>query len=79
MNLPKGLQLDLVGRYTDVLPAVLTIPSIPSYFTFDARLAWQFKSLEISLVGQNLLKSQHNEVSLSKIPRSLYGKVTWRF
>ena len=80
MDLPKGLQLDLVGRYTDVLPAVAaSIPKIPPYFTFDTRLAWQFKAIEISLVGQNLMVKQHTEVGPSKISRNIYGRIICRF
>jgi len=56
MDLPKDLQLDLIGRYSDTLPAVAATPEVPSYFTFDARLGWQVKSFEISVVGQNLFQ-----------------------
>ncbi|MDB6123716.1 MAG: hypothetical protein JWQ71_2709, partial [Pedosphaera sp.] len=61
----------------------LPSPNVPSYFTCDARLAWQFKNnLEISLVGQNLV-GKHTEFGAAptrqEIPRSIYGKVTWRF
>ncbi len=80
MDLKKNIQLDMVGRYADVLPSVSSsTPRVPPYFTFDTRLAWQFKSFEISLVGQNLWENQHSEVGLSKIPRSIYGKITCRF
>jgi iron complex outermembrane receptor protein len=80
MDLPNNLQLDLVGRYAGILPSVAAnIPTVPAYFTFGARLAWQIKSFEISLVGQNLWENQHTEVGLSKIPRSIYGKITCRF
>jgi iron complex outermembrane receptor protein len=79
MDLPKGLQLDIVGRYIDTLPAVPPrIPAVPAYFTFDVRFAWRFKALEFSVVGQNLLKDQHSEVGPSRIPRSIYGKITCR-
>ncbi|HEY8935579.1 MAG TPA: TonB-dependent receptor plug domain-containing protein [Cyclobacteriaceae bacterium] len=79
LDLPKDLQLDVVGRYIDTLPAVLTvIPHVPAYFTFDVRFAWRYKSLEFSVVGQNLYKDQHSEVSSSRIPRSVYGKITCR-
>jgi iron complex outermembrane receptor protein len=80
MDLPKGFQLDLIGRYTDALPAVAGfIQKVPPYFTFDTRIAWQFKPLEISIVGQNLLSEQHTETGASKIPRSIYGRVSCRF
>ena len=79
MNLPANFQFDLTGRYVDTLPA----PNVPAYFACDARLAWQFKNhLEFSLVGQNLV-GKHAEfgpaATRQEIPRSVYGKVTWRF
>jgi iron complex outermembrane receptor protein len=79
LDLPKGFQLDFAGRYVDMLAAGTIVPKTSSYFTFDVRLAWLFKSFEFSLVGQNLLEDQHTEVGLSKIPRSIYGKITFRF
>jgi iron complex outermembrane receptor protein len=79
MNLPSDFQLDLTGRYVDRLPS----PNVPSYITFDARLAWEFrKHLELSVVGQNLWGS-HPEFGPAgtryEVPRSVFGKVTWRF
>jgi iron complex outermembrane receptor protein len=56
---------------------------VPSYFTFDVRLAWQFKTLVLSIVGQNLLDNQHPEFGAvagrREIERSVYGKVSWSF
>jgi iron complex outermembrane receptor protein len=47
------------------------------------RVAWQFKDLELSIVGQNLLDNQHpefgNVIGRPEIARSVYGKVSWRF
>jgi iron complex outermembrane recepter protein len=77
MDLFNGIQFDLTGRYTDALPSVLTAKKVHSYFTFDARLAWQYKYFEFSVVGQNLL-GDHTESGLSKIPRTIYGKVACR-
>jgi iron complex outermembrane receptor protein len=55
-------------------------PHVPSYFTFDARLAWQFNDLELSVVGENLWDKGHPEFSSAQeIPRSFYGKIAWRF
>ncbi len=80
MDLPYHMEIDLMGRYSDVLPSITSsLPKVPPYFTFGARLAWQFKSYEISLVGQNLWEDKHSEVGASKIPRSFYGKITCRF
>jgi iron complex outermembrane receptor protein len=79
MDLPNDLQLDVVGRYVDMLPAILTIPKVPAYFTFDVRIAWQLTYFEFSLVGQNLLEDYHAETGSSKISRNFYGKITCRF
>jgi len=79
-------QFDLIGRYVDQLPGFT--PVIDSYLEMDARLAWQPKScLELALVGQNLLDSQHAENGTSsllssplvEIQRSVYGQVTYQW
>jgi len=80
LDLPAHFELDAVLRYVDLLPS----PSVPSYVTADLRLAWRpSPSLELSIVGQNLFDNQHPEFGAAanrqEIPRSVYGKVTWRF
>ncbi len=79
MDLPAHFQFDVTARYVDTLPS----PSVPSYITFDVRIAKQFKNLELSIVGQNLAEDHHPEFgaagSRQEIPRGVYGKVTWRF
>jgi iron complex outermembrane receptor protein len=56
------------------------------YVRLDLGLTWRPSDhLEFSLWGQNLLDDQHREFSNYKsprvveIPRSVFGKVTWRF
>jgi iron complex outermembrane recepter protein len=78
MDLPMNLQLDLVGRYVDVLK-LTTFVLTPAYTTFDIRLAWKFKLFEFSLSGQNLLEKEHLETGNYKIPRSINGKVICQF
>ena len=75
MDLPAHLQFDTVARYADTLAN----PHVPAYFTFDVRVAWRFKRFEISVVGRNLWDESHPEFGANEIPRSVYGKVTWRF
>jgi iron complex outermembrane receptor protein len=80
LNLPYAFELDLTGRYVDSLPS----PHVPAYLAFDARLGWRPNEyLEFSLAGQNLWDNRHPEfgsqTSRQEIPRSIYGKVTWRF
>jgi iron complex outermembrane receptor protein len=80
MNLPAHFQLDADGRYVDTLHN----PHVPSYVTFDVRLAWWWKdNVEISIVGQNLWDNQHPEFGAAatreEIPRSVFGKISLRF
>ena len=64
----------------------LTSQNVPSYAELDLRLAWKpTRNWEVALVGQNLLHPSHYEFPRglsfvqSEVPRSVYGKVTWRF
>ncbi len=75
LDLPAHFQFDVTGRYVSELPS----PVVPSYFTVDVRLAWEYKNWEISFVGQNLVQNQHVEFGTLSIPRGFYGKISWRF
>lgn len=83
MDLPHHVSLDCLVRYVDRLPAL----SINSYWGLDLRLAWRPKDwLELSVVGQNLIDSQHSEFAPSfiatqrtDVQRGCYGKVSFRF
>jgi iron complex outermembrane receptor protein len=79
MDLPWNLLFDLTGRYAGALNAVAPIVSTPAYFTFDARLARNFKHFEFSVIGQNLLAANHIETGEYVIPRSVYAKITYGF
>ena len=86
VTLRERLELDAGLRWVDTLRNSdgPTAGSVPSYFELDARLAWHLgDELELSLVGHNLLHSQHPEYgfpgpSRTGIQRSVYGKLTWR-
>lgn len=78
LDLPKGFELDVMARYLDYLPQTLATAQVPEYFTFDTRLGFQLKSLELALVGQNLLKKEHVEFGTLNIPRSYYARMTLR-
>jgi iron complex outermembrane receptor protein len=71
MDLPAGFKLDIVGRYVDNLEAGTSTPEVPEYCTFDVRVAWQKKWIEVSVVGQNLLENRHKESGLMFILRSV--------
>ncbi len=92
MNLNHDLYLDLIGRYADRLAnspliGVVGPIGVPSYFEMDARLAWRpTESVEVFLVGRNLLDQQHNEwvsepsgVIGAETPREFYGGVNLRY
>ncbi|MHC4182692.1 MAG: TonB-dependent receptor domain-containing protein, partial [Planctomycetota bacterium] len=84
MELGKNVEFDLWLRYVDNLSG----RGIDNYITLDSRLGWQpSKNFELSIVGQNLLDSQHPEFGTplfintfpTEVERSVYGKLTWRF
>ncbi len=79
LDLPAHFQLDIVGRYVDSLPVTLYTPVIPSHFTADARIAWQYKTLEISFTGRNLLKGKHPEFGTAYLSPNFYARITCRF
>jgi iron complex outermembrane receptor protein len=61
-QLGKGIDLDVVGRYVDVLPD----PDVSSYVELDARVAWRpSRGVELSLTGTNLLHDDHREAGPS--------------
>ncbi|WP_052808009.1 TonB-dependent receptor plug domain-containing protein [Methyloterricola oryzae] len=88
-DLPYDVELDLWLRYVDRIRAGTPQVSIPDYLTLDARLGWRpHPSLDLSLVGQNLLDSAHPEFIMEsgfqgntvvEIPRGFYLKANWRF
>jgi iron complex outermembrane receptor protein len=81
VDLPGNLELDLALRYVSSLPS----QKIASYTTSDARFGWHLtKTLELSVVGRNLLQPHHPEFSgggslPAEVKRSAYGKMTWRW
>ncbi len=83
MDLPGHVTLDIGLRYVDTLPAL----DVDRYLDMDARLAWNpTEDLEVFIVGQNLLDSQHPEFTPkylatrpTEVQRGVYAGVTWRF
>ncbi|MGV7222554.1 MAG: TonB-dependent receptor plug domain-containing protein [Nitrospinales bacterium] len=84
LDLPHNLELDASFYYVDNLPSL----AIPSYTRVDVRLGWTpFQKFELSLALQNLGDSSHPEYSAvdaggikaTRVPRTVYGKATWRF
>lgn len=80
VDLPKRLEFDQTFRYVSALPA----QRVGAYETADVRFSWRaFRSVEFSVVGQNLLQPHHPESAgdpgpLVGVERSVYGKITWQ-
>jgi len=81
-NITPKIELDnslyFVGNVTN--------NGIEPYVRFDTRLGWKpTKNIEASIVGQNLFDNKHPEkavfigATVNEIPRSVYGKLTFRF
>jgi len=82
INLPANFEFDSVLRYVDNLNQ--RGPLVPSYVSLDLRIGWRpTPNWEFAIVGQNLLEKRHSEfgapATRQEIPRSVYGKVTWKF
>jgi len=74
------VQLDFGFRYI----GQITNQSVPAYGELDGRLGWQAtKTLEWSIVGQNLLHDHHPEfgafVTREEVERGAYVKLAWRY
>jgi iron complex outermembrane recepter protein len=82
LSLPERFTFDTSLAFV----GALADQKVPSYNRLDARLARTFgESLELSVVGQNLLDNRHlefnaNDASMATwIKRSLYAKISFRF
>ena len=82
-NVSASTKADLWLRYVGKLEG----QGIPSYLTLDAKLSWMpLDSLELSLVGRNLLEDEHAEfleeygASIpTEIPREVFVQLDLRF
>ena len=80
MDLPANWEFDQMLYFVDALNS----QQVHSYFRLDLRLGWcPSKNIEVSIVAQNLLDSQHQEWGDDRIQtndrnlveRSLFGKL----
>lgn len=78
LDVTRSVDIDVTARYVHHLEQTGFTPLVPSYFTFDARLAWQIGKLSVEVIGQNLLEKNHLEFGSRKIPRSYYARLTCR-
>jgi iron complex outermembrane recepter protein len=91
MDLPPGMTLDAALRWVDALhinsgPAGGPVVGIvPSYFELDSGIAWHAtRSLELSVMGRNLLHAYHTEYGFpsptrEQIGRSVFARITWGY
>jgi iron complex outermembrane receptor protein len=88
LDLPHHVGLDGAVYYVDRIHPLLGNPTIgiPAYVRVDLGVTWRpTKSLEIGIYGQNLAQNNHAEFTsykttvLTEIPRSVMGRITWRF
>jgi iron complex outermembrane recepter protein len=85
-DLGNHVELDFWLRGVGRIDSIDSV-SIAGYLTGDIRLAWKpSKTVELALVGQNLLQSRHAEyipefinTTPSELPRSVYGKLTLNY
>ncbi|MBN1590931.1 MAG: TonB-dependent receptor [Pirellulales bacterium] len=81
-KLSPRCDFDAVLRYVDNLSGL----NVPKYVTMDLRLGWRpNESIEMALVGQNLLDSHHYEfgpeaygLGATEVRRTVFGQMTWR-
>jgi len=82
VNLPYNLQWDTMLYRVSALPEIPVEP----YTRLDTRIGYSpMKGLDLSIIGQNLLQSEHQEYSPfiyetpEEIGRSVLAKATFRF
>ena len=78
-NISPNKEFDVSIRHV----AELNSPNVPSYTAIDARLGWRIrKNIELSVIGQNLLGTEHVEYGSpqfrSEIPQAVFFKVVWQ-
>jgi iron complex outermembrane receptor protein len=80
ISLPHGFELDQSYRYYSAIPG----QSLGAYQTAGARIGWNFRDLQLSIDGENLLQPSHfewgtgdpNQVPIG-IRRAVYGRIVW--
>lgn len=79
LDLPKGFELDLFHRFVDTLRAA----PIDAYHSVNLRAGWRYRDVDISVVGENLLRPHHLESvsgsTLSPVEnkRNIFVRLTW--
>ncbi len=86
VDLPYHLEFNSSLAYVDRIITALPPARIPAYVRLDLGLVWHVtKSIDVGVWGQNLLDNHRPEysnllsTSLTEIPRSVIGKITFSF
>jgi iron complex outermembrane recepter protein len=81
VNLSQNIEFDIWMRYVDqIVNMARGFETVPDYVTVDMRIGWSATdSLQLSLVGQDLLEDDHLEFGFRHVERAVYGKAVWRF
>jgi len=88
LDLPGNLELNGAIYFVGQFNALYGVGQmkIPSYVRLDLGMVWHpTKNLEVGVWGQNLAEDQHTEFTsyktslITEIPRSVMGRITWRF
>ena len=82
-NLGRSVELDVWLRHVSSLRSI----GIPAYTNLDTRLGWKVSpTLDVALVGQNLLDRSRREyvsdfvgTSTYEVPRGAYVRLDWKF
>lgn len=78
-DLPRGFELNGAARAVSELPEF----GVPGYFTFDLGVVWRYHGLTVSAMGKDLAEERHQEFAnppnLQAVPRSVTGRIAWRF
>jgi iron complex outermembrane receptor protein len=79
-DVSRRWECDAEVRYVSAIVS----QGVPGYTEADLRIGWTPSAVwELSVLGQNLLHSQHAEFNAPRgrreIQRGVYGKATWRF
>jgi iron complex outermembrane receptor protein len=85
LNLTRRLDWDISAAYVSRLADSGSGPT-PAYTRVDTRIGWRLgESIDLSLVGQNLLTPRHLEfpdidgAHNTLVERAVFGKITWHF
>lgn len=87
LDLPGGIEIDAQFRRVGALrrlPEIVSGEGIAGYSALDVRLAWRASPhWRVSLIGRNLLESEHVEFgtpeSRGPVRRAVYARIDWDF